>query len=148
MQFLAHRGLRVPEQVSLVCTDYDITLAWCQTSIAHMRWDNARNIRRIVRWVADLRTGRADRKIINYPAEFIDGASVGRAPSVTRKPQGFCLAPWRKADWSRACGWRVEITGAVKTGPNELEIEVINLWPNRRIGDASLPEEPLPLPRS
>lgn len=37
--------------------------------------------------------------------------------------------------------WRVEITGAVKAGANELEIEVINLWPNRRIGDASLPEE-------
>jgi len=37
--------------------------------------------------------------------------------------------------------WRVEITGALKAGANELEIEVINLWPNRRIGDASLPEE-------
>jgi hypothetical protein len=37
--------------------------------------------------------------------------------------------------------WHVEITGALKTGANELEIDVINLWPNRRIGDASLPEE-------
>jgi hypothetical protein len=37
--------------------------------------------------------------------------------------------------------WRVEITDVVKTGANELEIDVINLWPNRRIGDASLPEE-------
>jgi hypothetical protein len=37
--------------------------------------------------------------------------------------------------------WRVEITGVVKAGANELEIDVINLWPNRRIGDASLPEE-------
>jgi len=37
--------------------------------------------------------------------------------------------------------WRVEITSALKAGANELEIEVINLWPNRRIGDASLPEE-------
>jgi len=37
--------------------------------------------------------------------------------------------------------WHVEITDAVKTGANELEIDVINLWPNRRIGDASLPEE-------
>ena len=37
--------------------------------------------------------------------------------------------------------WRVEITSALKAGTNELEIEVINLWPNRRIGDASLPEE-------
>ncbi|MBJ7395660.1 MAG: hypothetical protein JHC76_06385 [Akkermansiaceae bacterium] len=37
--------------------------------------------------------------------------------------------------------WRVEITSALKAGANELEIEVINLWPNRRIGDASLPVE-------
>ncbi len=37
--------------------------------------------------------------------------------------------------------WRLEITSALKAGANELEIEVINLWPNRRIGDASLPVE-------
>ncbi len=35
--------------------------------------------------------------------------------------------------------WRVEITEAVKRAGNELEIKVVNLWPNRIIGDASLP---------
>jgi hypothetical protein len=35
----------------------------------------------------------------------------------------------------------VEITGAVKPGDNALEIEVVNLWPNRLVGDGKLPVE-------
>jgi hypothetical protein len=35
--------------------------------------------------------------------------------------------------------WRVEITGALKRRENQLEIEVVSLWPNRLIGDAGLP---------
>jgi hypothetical protein len=37
--------------------------------------------------------------------------------------------------------WRVEVTGALVGGTNRLEIEVANLWPNRLIGDQSLPAE-------
>ena len=37
--------------------------------------------------------------------------------------------------------WRVDITGAVKARDNQLEIAVANLWPNRLIGDQSLPPE-------
>ncbi len=37
--------------------------------------------------------------------------------------------------------WQVEISGALQSGPNELEIEVANLWPNRLIGDATLPPD-------
>jgi hypothetical protein len=35
--------------------------------------------------------------------------------------------------------WRVDISGAVKAEGNALEIEVVNLWPNRLIGDEQLP---------
>jgi hypothetical protein len=35
--------------------------------------------------------------------------------------------------------FRVEVTAALKPGPNLLEIRVANLWPNRLIGDAALP---------
>jgi len=34
--------------------------------------------------------------------------------------------------------WRVDITKAVEPTANKLEIDVINLWPNRLIGDAAL----------
>lgn len=37
--------------------------------------------------------------------------------------------------------FRVDIKGALKPGQNELEIDVVNFWPNRIIGDASLPED-------
>jgi hypothetical protein len=41
---------------------------------------------------------------------------------------------WRKP-------FRVDISKAVKPGKNELKIEVVNLWPNRLIGDENLPEQ-------
>jgi hypothetical protein len=37
--------------------------------------------------------------------------------------------------------YEVDITKVVKPGTNELEITVVNLWPNRLIGDELLPED-------
>jgi hypothetical protein len=41
--------------------------------------------------------------------------------------------------WTRPA--RVDITRVARKGENDLEIKVINLWPNRLIGDAGLPPE-------
>jgi hypothetical protein len=37
--------------------------------------------------------------------------------------------------------FQVDVTAAIKPGTNQLEIEVVNFWPNRIIGDASLPAD-------
>jgi len=37
--------------------------------------------------------------------------------------------------------WRVDVSDVAKPASNHLEITVVNLWPNRLIGDASLPPD-------
>jgi hypothetical protein len=45
----------------------------------------------------------------------------------------------------KSCGivwcppFRADVTGGVVPGENKLQVEVVNFWPNRIIGDASLP---------
>ena len=45
----------------------------------------------------------------------------------------------------KSCGtvwcppWCMDVTSAVQSGENKLQIEVVNFWPNRLIGDARLP---------
>jgi hypothetical protein len=37
--------------------------------------------------------------------------------------------------------WHVDISRHVKPGANQLEIDIVNLWPNRMIGDLKLPSD-------
>jgi DNA-binding LacI/PurR family transcriptional regulator len=78
-QFMAKRGIRVPEDVSLICTDSDPAFDWCEPSVAHIRWDSRPVVRRIVRWAEITSHGTDDRRKISTKAEFIDGGTLGPA---------------------------------------------------------------------
>lgn len=77
MQFLLSRRLRVPEDVSLICTDGDPHFAWCRPSIAHIHWDTAPVVRRALRWMDNLARGRRDVRQTLTKAEFVEGGTVG-----------------------------------------------------------------------
>jgi DNA-binding LacI/PurR family transcriptional regulator/biotin operon repressor len=76
-QFLAERGLRVPKDVSLVCTDASPNFAWCRPPITHIRWDSRPVVRRIVRWADNVARGKDDRRQSFTKAEFVPGGTIG-----------------------------------------------------------------------
>jgi DNA-binding LacI/PurR family transcriptional regulator len=84
MQFLARHKIDVPGQVSIIGTDADPAIDWCYPKVAHVKWDQSLLLRRILRWVSAVRKGTPDRNIINFPATFVPGGSIGPAPQGRR----------------------------------------------------------------
>ncbi len=79
-QSLSARGLQIPGDVSLVCSPNDSTFAWCRPSVAHIDYDPALIVRRMVRWVANVSRGRPDIRQTMVPATFVAGGSVAAPP--------------------------------------------------------------------
>lgn len=77
---LARRGLRVPQDVSLICTDYAPEFFWCQPTIPHVRWDYRPVLHRVVRWANNVSQGKEDLRQTFTKAEFIKGGMMGKAP--------------------------------------------------------------------
>jgi DNA-binding LacI/PurR family transcriptional regulator len=79
-QFLINRGLRVPQDVSLVCIDKDPFFDRFQPSISHVSWNSNLMVNRIVRWANNISQGKEDIRQTKIKAEFIEGGTVGVAP--------------------------------------------------------------------
>lgn len=80
LQFCLAHGLRVPDNLSLLCTDPGASFGWCQPSISHICWDHLPIVRRIVRWVNNLSHGKQDRRKSYSKATFVEGGTIGPAP--------------------------------------------------------------------
>lgn len=79
MQFLLSRGIRVPAEVSLICTDDDPAFSHCSPPISCITWDTGPVLRRIVSWVANVSRGRADHRQTLTPARLVLGGTLARA---------------------------------------------------------------------
>lgn len=79
LQFLARRGLRVPRDVSLICTDDDLVFSHCEPPVACIAWDSRPLVRRIVNWASNISRGKPDLRQTLTPATFKPGGTIGPA---------------------------------------------------------------------
>lgn len=83
-QYLAKRGIVVPDHLSLICSDPDPAFVWCHPAIAHIRWDYRPLVKRVLRWIDHVAGGREDRQQTMFLAEFVEGGTVGAARTAVR----------------------------------------------------------------
>ena len=79
LSFLARRGLRVPEDVSVISWSCDSQLAWHCPPRSHFSRNQNLLVRRISRWAAALAKGRPDREALTIPVTFVPGHTVAPA---------------------------------------------------------------------
>lgn len=77
LQFCTSRGLRVPQDVSLICADPSPAFEWSYPTVAHILWETRPLVRRIVRWAANVSQKKPDLRQTLTQAEFITGGTIG-----------------------------------------------------------------------
>lgn len=80
-QHLLQSGMKIPDDVSLVCSDADSNFRWLRPSVAHVSWSSQPWVNRIGHWADKISRGKTDRSQSHSKATFIPGDSVGRAPA-------------------------------------------------------------------
>ena len=75
--FLVNRGIRVPQNLSLICVDSDPHFSQCRPSVSHIRWSSRSVVNRIVRWVSNINEGKEDTHQTTIKAEFTEGGTIG-----------------------------------------------------------------------
>lgn len=77
--FLATRGLRVPQDVSLICMDNDPVINWCVPTIANIRLESKNVVRHLMSWAKNISHCKKDVRQHIYQAEYVPGGTVGPA---------------------------------------------------------------------
>jgi DNA-binding LacI/PurR family transcriptional regulator len=81
LQFCARKRLQLPNDFSLICTNFDPSFEWCLPSIAHIYRQIHPITIRIVQWANNVSEGKEDLKKGFSQAEFVEGGSIGPAPT-------------------------------------------------------------------
>lgn len=75
--YLAQMGIMAPRDISIMCMDPNPAFNWCKPTVAHIDWDAAPMIRKVIRWADRFALGQYDNKQDFSPARFIEGETIG-----------------------------------------------------------------------
>ncbi len=78
-EFLLKRGIRVPEDVSLVCNVEDPSFEWNRPVISHFRWEPGAIGRRVLQWADNIARGKEDLRQVYTKVTFIEGGTIAPA---------------------------------------------------------------------
>ncbi len=70
-----HRG-RDLRNVTLISTDYHQHYEWCDPPIPHFRWKSEEAVRRVVKWVEELASGKVGRRQKLIRARFVGADAI------------------------------------------------------------------------
>lgn len=79
-QYLSHKGLSAPRDVSLVSLDDHPAFEWFEPQVSHVRTATRTLVPRVARWAENVAKGREDRRETLIRSVFIEGGTIGPAP--------------------------------------------------------------------
>jgi len=79
LRLLENAGLPPPDRGQLTpatCLADDPAFEWCRPQIAHIAWSLPPVIRRVLRWVENIRHGKPDLRQTLIAAHFVNGGTI------------------------------------------------------------------------
>lgn len=80
LSFLAQRGLKTPDHVSLVCECHDPGFDWCRPQIAYFKHDDESTLRILRRWVKCMVEDKPYTKQTSVRVDPVEGGTLGPVP--------------------------------------------------------------------
>ncbi|PXA03270.1 hypothetical protein DDZ13_12655 [Coraliomargarita sinensis] len=77
---LSRRGISIPEQISICCTDNDIVFEMCAPHVTCINWPSDPVVQHIVKWVRKVSRGKVNNKQVYTPASILEGGTIGPVP--------------------------------------------------------------------
>ena len=77
---LLQKGIRMPEDVSMISVGHDPVFDWLQPSVARIEYDLDKMVRQCVLWARSVSRGKPSQRKSYIKAKLVEGGTIGPVP--------------------------------------------------------------------